>query len=64
MQDQHLDIRIGIRITKQNRDTLQAQADDEGHNNISRVVRALIEDHCSGRRRGHHGHKSGRRSRP
>ena len=57
MQDQHLSERIGIRITKQNRDTLQVQADDEGHNNISRVVRALIEDHCRGRRRDKRGQK-------
>ena len=61
MQDQHLSERIGIRITKPNRDTLQVQADEEGHNNISRVVRELINGYCCAVREGRHGRKSGRR---
>ena len=61
MQNQHLSMRIAVRITKPNRDTLQVQADEEGHNNISRVVRELIAGYCCAVREGRHDKKGRRR---
>ena len=51
------DIRITFRTTAENKAILQAWADDVGHNNVSRVVRELIEGHCLTRRHTHKAHR-------
>ena len=41
------DVRITFRTTEENLAILQAQADDAGHNNISRTVRELVDTACA-----------------